>query len=334
MGIIYKLTSPDDEEYVGQTKNALRTRLSQHSSMAASEHAGCPLLSESLLKYGGMQFFTATILLECDDAQLNDEEIKAIRDEDTLYPNGLNISPGGGVGPRSELCKSFSNEEGLPMFVIKVIEDDHQRGYRVCNHPKGPEKRFLSKDMADNLKRALSYKCFLDSLTERLEIVKPSKETYIQKYKEGFCVKIPGNKPRHFVRGDDSNYERASKYFADVMSGNLDDDAQYLRKIKGGYRVKFPNYPDKHFVSSNQAENERKAQEYLEDLKDGKISLIKEFPKEEYVTKHKNGFRVKLPGQKIAYFNSARNTVQKNYDDAVEYKKSNIDIHENDVQRS
>ncbi len=324
MGIIYKLTSPDDEQYVGQTKHALRTRLSQHDSMAASLHAGCPLLSESLIKHGGMQSFEAIILLDCENDRLNDEEIKAIRIHDTLYPNGLNISPGGGVGPRSELCKSFSNEEGLPMFVIKVIENDQQVGYRVCNHPMGPEKRFLSKDMADNLKRALSYKLFLDSLTERFEVTKPSKEKYIQTYQNGYCVKIPGTKPRHFVKADEDNYERACKYFADVMAGEEDEDAKYLRVIKGGFRVKYPNYPDKHFVSSNNETNEKKARQYLSDLKDGKVSLIQEFPKEEFISKHRNGYRVKLPGDDIRYFNSARNSQEKNYKDAVNYKKSMI----------
>lgn len=76
------------------------------------------------------------------------------------------------------------------MYLIKC-----KNGYRVCNHPMGPEKKFICKNKTDDYNdRAVEYLNKTNKLTEPLILEKQFKELYIQKHKNEFCVKYPGEK--------------------------------------------------------------------------------------------------------------------------------------------
>jgi hypothetical protein len=99
------------------------------------------------------------------------------------------------VSYETRLKLSNNKINDLPMYLLKI-----SNGYRVCNHPMGPEKRFISKNSDEyNYNRAIEYLNKLNILEEPLIIEKSENEKYIQKHKNGYCVKFPNEKHKYFV---------------------------------------------------------------------------------------------------------------------------------------
>jgi hypothetical protein len=216
MGIIYKLTSPSGKIYIGQTIKTVEKRFKEHLEDANREYKDhCKVLNKSLRKYGEFHF-KIEVLETCLDYNLDKKEIEYIQKYQSQTPKGMNIKLGGSSGKHHEDTKKkismsskgrivsfFSREKlsnstnpELPMYLIKC-----KNGYRVVNHPMGPEKKFLSVKMGHeyNLERALDYLKKLNNLDKPIEVEKSSNELYIQNHKNGYCVKYPGNKPKYFV---------------------------------------------------------------------------------------------------------------------------------------
>lgn len=108
-GYIYQIYNPFNmKSYIGQTTCTIDVRLSGHKS--SSKHS----ISDSCFLYTDARNFGWDVFsvyeiekIECDEIDelrelLNKKEIYYIDSYDTLYPNGYNISPGGGV--RNKLC--------------------------------------------------------------------------------------------------------------------------------------------------------------------------------------------------------------------------------------
>uniref|UniRef100_A0A6C0E4D6 GIY-YIG domain-containing protein n=1 Tax=viral metagenome TaxID=1070528 RepID=A0A6C0E4D6_9ZZZZ len=238
MGIIYMITSPSGKRYVGQTIQPLDKRWKQHVDSAQRAYKDhCKVLNKSIRKYG-QKHFIVEVLQECENDDIDSLEEKYIQQYNTLVPNGMNIKGGGKSGKHSEISKqkisdalqnrqvsqetreklSSTTNPGLPMYLIKV-----QNGYRVCNHPMGPEKRFISKTkpVEYNYTRAIEYLNKLNRLDTPLILHKEQKELYIQRHKNGYCVKYPGTKPKYFVSKTSSTtklYEAALNYLNDIKS--------------------------------------------------------------------------------------------------------------------
>lgn len=216
MGTLYMITSPSGKKYIGQTIQPLEKRWKQHIDASKKEYKdNCKVLNKSLRKYGD-KHFKIEILEECEIEYLDEKEIFYIEKYNTLVPNGMNIKKGGSNGKHHDDTKkkisdslrskvvshetrlklSNSTNPNLPMYMLKM-----KGGYRICNHPMGPEKRFISKSKTDeyNYIRAIEYLNKLNSLEEPIVIVKSENEKYIQKHKNGYCVKYPGEKSKYFV---------------------------------------------------------------------------------------------------------------------------------------
>jgi group I intron endonuclease len=217
MGVIYKITSPSGRVYIGQTMQDIEKRWKQHVDAAHRVYKDhCKVLNKAIRKYGSKNF-TIEILLECSDDELNGKEFEFIKLHNSIVPYGMNIKLGGSSGKHHQSSKdkisnslkgrivtsdtrlklSSTTNPDLPMYVIKVSTN----GYRVVNHPMGPEKRFISSKKTDeyNLQRALAYLEKLNELTEPIVVVQSTLEKYIRKHKNGYCVKYPGEKPKYFV---------------------------------------------------------------------------------------------------------------------------------------
>lgn len=238
MGIIYMITSPSGKKYVGQTIQPLDKRWKQHLDASKKTYKdNCKVLNKSLRKYGDIHF-KVEILEECANEILNSREIYYIEKYNTIVPNGMNIKNGGSNGTHhidtkikisesllgrivsyeSRLKISNNKNNGLAMYLLKV-----QKGYRVCNHPMGPEKRFISKTKPDeyNYYRALEYLNKLNSLKEPILVEKNGNEKYIQNHKNGYCVKYPGEKTKYFVAKTLTNdilYKNAIIYLNELKS--------------------------------------------------------------------------------------------------------------------
>ena len=327
MGVIYQMEAPDERKYIGQTKSPLYVRISQHKHAATNFKGGSPLLNE-VIRRVGIEAFKVTVLLECGDEDLNTNEIACIGRAKSQFPEGLNIMRGGGVAPAHPNSKRYQNDEGLPKFVLKRFLDNEHVGYRVSGHPMGPERRYCGRDMLDNLERALAYWKFLESLDEPLEVERIDRTKYIQHDGDGWCVKIPGQKPRHFTsnkKTKDEKFQLALEYFDRVKNGLLDPDAQFIRKLKDGYRVIYPDQKNRQFVAAKKTDEQKLelARDHLDRLRKGEIEQDDpECPHVRFICKHRKGFRVQHPEHSWVNFSTVHKSKKENYDEAVAHLRS------------
>lgn len=113
MGIIYKITSPSNKSYIGQTKRTLKTRITTH----ASKHSTCTLLKKAIAKYGWKNMKTE-IILQCNNEDLPFYEKQMIQAYDTFGPNGYNQTSGGEIG------KEYTQE------IRQKISDKLKEGWK------------------------------------------------------------------------------------------------------------------------------------------------------------------------------------------------------------
>lgn len=238
MGFIYKIVTPSGKGYIGQTIQPVDKRWKQHIDAASREYKdNCKVLNRAIRKYGS-KHCVVTILEECKDEELDTKEQQYIQTHNTMVPHGMNIKFGGKTGKHNEISKklisqsllgrqvsnetrlklSLTTNPNLPMYMIKT-----KHGYRVCNHPMGPEKKFISKtkSMDYNFQRGMDYLNKLNILTEPMIVYKVIKEVYIQKHKNGYCVKYPNTKPKYFVsksKKAEELYSLALNYLNDLKS--------------------------------------------------------------------------------------------------------------------
>ena len=93
MGIIYKITSPANRIYVGQT-NDFNKRLIAHKHSIKRKNSRHVILINSFKKYGFDEHIFE-VLEECDDSLLNEREIYWIKELNTFNadnPFGMNMT--------------------------------------------------------------------------------------------------------------------------------------------------------------------------------------------------------------------------------------------------
>jgi len=95
MAWIYILTFPNGKQYVGQTINLKQRFYSYRSNKKTNEH-------NAIRKYGWNNI--DRIEMKCSEKYLDWQEIEAIKNYNTLYPNGYNLETGGHIN------KHLSNE--------------------------------------------------------------------------------------------------------------------------------------------------------------------------------------------------------------------------------
>ena len=99
MGTIYKITClVDGKFYVGQTRQKLNRRISQHKS--SKRESG---IDAAIRKYGWDGNFTIEVLEVCPVEKLSEREIFFIAELDCKAPKGYNLKDGGsGTNPSEE----------------------------------------------------------------------------------------------------------------------------------------------------------------------------------------------------------------------------------------
>lgn len=88
-GIIYKLISPSGKAYVGQTTQALATRVGNHRCVSR-----CRAIHAAIKKYGIGSFKVEVLASGVDIEDLDNVEGQLIQMHNTLNPNGYNLVPG------------------------------------------------------------------------------------------------------------------------------------------------------------------------------------------------------------------------------------------------
>ena len=119
MGCVYLLTSPSGKSYVGITKHDLEQRWARHVKDHLSNSWGCALYA-AMRKYGPDNFQRRTLEMHTDWGDLCASERRLIRELNTKYPTGYNLTDGGeGVGglpPEKEaarIAKSAATRTGV-----------------------------------------------------------------------------------------------------------------------------------------------------------------------------------------------------------------------------
>ena len=252
MGKIYMIESPSGSKYIGQTTYDVMNRWRDHLYDAFDKKKDrCKALNNSIRKHKG-KGFTITILLEINDEYLDYYEETFIQMYKTYVPYGHNIKLGGSSGKHNEETKkkisetmkgkevsverrlklSNTKNPDLPMYVIKVYQNDEHIGYRVCNHPNGQEKRFTNKKetLETKLQKALEHLQYLNNI--ELNDIPSSKISslpkYLQKYGDGYCVKYPNTKVKYFVSSKKSHEDKLDMAIQHLKELTINDEAQRL----------------------------------------------------------------------------------------------------------
>ena len=92
-GIVYKLTCPEGKSYIGRTIQSFQKRMNGH----VYGKGYCRALKEAINKHG-FDSFEKEIIWEGGKDVLPEKEAYFIQHFNTMYPNGYNLSTGGGRG--------------------------------------------------------------------------------------------------------------------------------------------------------------------------------------------------------------------------------------------
>jgi hypothetical protein len=235
MGIIYKIISPSGKLYIGQTIKSMDQRWKEHIEDATNPKKDhCKALNAAIRKYN-IGDFRIELIIECCNSTLDKYEETYINEFQSTVPNGYNIKLGGSSGMHSDETKlkisnslkgrivsqctrtkimiSKKSNLELPMYIIEVVKNSTITGYRVCNHPMGPEKRFLSnfQSLEMKLQRAKKYLSELNDRVEQLHTSSQKLPKYLQKHKKGYCVKFPNVKSKYFYSTNITDEEKLSQ---------------------------------------------------------------------------------------------------------------------------
>lgn len=217
MGVIYCLISPSGKKYIGQTRRPLEKRLREHSKMIT----GCVILNESIKKYG-FENFKTEILIEVNNAELNDYEVKFIEEHNTVYPNGYNIRSGGSVNSKHcpESCERMrKNKLGdkNPNFG-KPRSDETKKAISLAK--SGEKHHFFGKEFSYEHKLNLSSSHKKDNLPMYMVKVKERPEHYTS---DGYAiVNHPTLKNKYFTSKnltDEEKFKLAQDY---LSLGNME----------------------------------------------------------------------------------------------------------------
>lgn len=101
MGYIYKIKNLiNNKYYIGQTVHELKERWRQHKKKTNN----CRYLKNAFDKYG-FDNFEFELICECIDEDLDNLEIKYMKEYNSLAPNGYNLREGGNSGRHNQLTK-------------------------------------------------------------------------------------------------------------------------------------------------------------------------------------------------------------------------------------
>lgn len=135
LAIIYIITnSKNNKKYTGQTvTHKLNTnkyrpfgevkRLKQHCSDAIcnTKKNQCTYLNNAIRKYG-TDSFTVEVLEYCSQDDANDREIFHIREHNTMFPVGYNLTEGGKKGPTLQPQKEKLMRKSHEQFAERKLE--------------------------------------------------------------------------------------------------------------------------------------------------------------------------------------------------------------------
>ena len=107
------------KKYIGQTTRELHVRFQEHCG--SSNTSVSPLLKNSIKKYGKDYFYMESLWesYNCTQKELDEKETELIKEHNTIYPNGYNLTEGGSGGRHSAKTKQLLSEISKNMWAEK-----------------------------------------------------------------------------------------------------------------------------------------------------------------------------------------------------------------------
>lgn len=100
--VIYRIKNKiNGKIYIGQTSTTIKDRWSKHCNNGSH----CAYLKNAINKYGKESFIIEEIYSAKDRQELNKLEKSAIKEYNSLYPNGYNLTTGGDAFNHSQITK-------------------------------------------------------------------------------------------------------------------------------------------------------------------------------------------------------------------------------------
>lgn len=152
MGWIYKLVFPNGKGYVGQTvRERLSDRLRAHKNRAkANTKNHCRALCAAIRKYGWENVKHEVLF---NGPVLNDDldymETLAIQENNTLSPNGYNLTKGGDVNPihaegvrerLSATCSTAEHKAGVSSRIKALHSDPEWKAAWLQSHKESHQR--------------------------------------------------------------------------------------------------------------------------------------------------------------------------------------------------
>lgn len=274
MGIIYLLTAPSGTQYIGESIYTCKVRWSHHlsayrkflkhklndSGESKKIYRGCNALYNGFFTHTP-DSFTSEVVMECDDKDLKLNEDLMIDKYNTLSPNGYNLRKNFGEPKHifSEETKALMSVnikigihdninsyrehnielEGLPPNVV-YYHKGAVRGYRIKNHLRCSNKRFVSKTttLEDLKKQCIEFLNNLettDTIHLSNQMIKANlgipKGCRLAKNKTSYDVDIVVNRINY--RKTFPDIESAQKYITQVKLDHPKDKSKYVKGGKG-----------------------------------------------------------------------------------------------------
>lgn len=111
IGYIYKITNKiNNKSYVGLTTSSVRTRWYKHTNKSS----GCSALANAIKKYGRENFELTVIDTAISLEELKKKESVYIQQENTIAPNGYNLTTGG---------EASSPSKEVRLKIAKALEE-------------------------------------------------------------------------------------------------------------------------------------------------------------------------------------------------------------------
>jgi predicted GIY-YIG superfamily endonuclease len=217
MGIIYCITFPSGKIYIGQTRQKLEKRLTQHKSCKDDT-----LISRAFKKY---DTYKVDVLLIIDNSLLDEYEIKFIEIYNSLTPYGYNSRTGGQDGYHfsneiREKCSKSQRKTNcdLPMYIYT-----YKNGYRC--RPIGRDEKMFNYSYLSNDINFLLAKEYIEGKNDLYNkyVNQNNLPKYIcrviRKERSGYRCTLPGYE-KHFTSmklSDDKKFTLVTNYLKLIM---------------------------------------------------------------------------------------------------------------------
>jgi hypothetical protein len=157
IGEIYVITNTvNNKKYVGQTRshrlnhNKYRPfgymgRFKDHiNECYTKKQSGSKYLNSALLKYK-VETFTCEKILECSIDELDNYEVHYIKEYNTMYPNGYNLTSGGRSGRYVRPDRTFNSTADRPKNTKRSEETKKKMSESLTAYYENNEKYRLKR---------------------------------------------------------------------------------------------------------------------------------------------------------------------------------------------